>query len=646
MSLLILMVLFGGGGWLLMRVLTTITTEQTQWAAWRVRVPAGVAAATLRDALVDGVGMGAAWLWLVPTAQGRQLLLQTTAATHALLITTLRDRIPLATLRPVTLTLPLLRWRRGSADDQIVQGWMLRNGVVQAVHATPQRWGFSRAMIWLLGLLRPQPWAGDLPLDEAAVLPNLPSLSTQLPAVAGVRWRFSADVALPLGTPLDLRGPAPQRWATVAQLVDQSLHAHASVLALVTPAHAATVLPLLEPLGERLRVVDGRQPAVTTTLDVAAWLDDAAMTTVLGHMADLQPHDALWQTIPPLLAHWRSRAHPSLGDLIALAGQVIAAPDRAAIDQRMAAQRWAVRLRRWRTLDWLSVFATPGDDLPLLLQRGGVVVVVLPDDAEQAALIQRIIAMALPSWQAVSPRPLLTVSDLPWAEATLQGGDQLAPRGAWHGYLGGGVIPTTGVLKAHGLDPWMLVTMPGLLLAHAEVCVHVAAPWDTAPDMAVPEAPPSHVFWQCDPTDLFQPVMALPSTAVGGAASCGIPAQLASPEPLLARSLPPVAQVTHDAVLRDDQLHALIEALLADRRNGVSTKQAATVLGVDRALAERLVALATEQLASVLGTHSRHGLLLKRDVTEAEVWALVGIDADDDERTEAVLAEEPLCMDA
>ncbi|WP_110519946.1 hypothetical protein [Herpetosiphon llansteffanensis] len=644
MSVLILIVLISGGSWLLWRVLATITTEQAQWSAWRVRVPAGIDASTLRDALVDGVGMGAAWLWLVPTTHGRQLLLQTTPATHTLLMTTLRERIPLATLRPVTLTMPILRWRRGGADDQTMQGWALRNGVVQAVHATPQRWGWSLALVWMVGLLRPQPWVGDLPLDEAALLPDLPSLPTQLPAVAGVGWQFSPDVALPLGTPLDLRGPAAQRWATVAQLVDQSLHAHASVVALVTPAHAATLVPMLEPLGERLRVVDGRQPAVTTTLDVAAWLDDTAMTTMLAQMADLQPDDALWQTIPTLLAHWRSRAHPSLGDLLALAGQVIAAPDRAAIEQRMAAQRWAVRLRRWRTLDWLSVFATPCDDLPLLLQRGGVVVVVLPDNAEQAALVQRIIAMALPAWQAGSPRPILTVSDLPWAEATLQGGDQLAPRGAWHGYLGGGVIPTTGVLKAHGLDPWMLVTMPGLLLAHAEVCVHVAAPWDTHLGMAQPEAPPSHVFWQCDPIDLFQPVMALPTTAAGGATSRGIPAQLASPEPLLARSLPPVAQVSHDAVLSDDQLHALLEALLADRRNGVSTKQAATVLGVDRGFAERLVALATDRLAAVLGTHSRHGLLLKREVTEAEVWALVGIDAD--ETADALSEEEPVCMDA
>ncbi|KPL80863.1 hypothetical protein [Herpetosiphon geysericola] len=646
MSLLVFVLMVGGVGWLLMRVLTTITTEQAQWSAWRIRVPAGMDASTLRDALVDGVGMGAAWLWLVPTAHGRQLLLHTTPATYALLMTTLRERIPLATLRPVTLTLPILRWRRGGADDQTMQGWALRNGVVQAVHATPQRWGWSLALVWVLGLLRPHPWVGDLPLDEAALLPDLPSLPMQLPAVAGVAWQFSADVALPLGTPLDLRGPAAQRWATVAQLVDQSIHAHASVLALVTPAHAATILPLLEPLGERLRVVDGRQPAVTTTLDVAAWLDDTAMTTLLGQMADLQPHDSLWQTIPTLLAHWRNRAHPSLSDLIALAGQVMNTPDRAAIDQRMAAQRWAVRLRRWLTLDWLSVFATPGDDLPLLLQRGGVVVVVLPDDAEQAALVQQIIAMALPSWQAASPRPLLTVSDIPWAEATLQGGDQLAPRVAWHGYLGGGVIPTTAVLKAHGLDPWMLVTMHGLLLAHAEVCVHVAAPWDAAPGMAAPEAPPSHVFWQCDPTDLFQPVMALPSTAAGEVESRGTPMPLASPPPLTARSLPPVAQLTHDAMLSDDQLHALIEALLADRRNGVSTKQAATVLGVDRGLAERLVALATERLASVLGTHSRHGLLLKREVTEAEVWALVGIDADDDACTEEVPEEEPVCMDA
>ena len=644
MSLLVLIVLISGGIWLLRRVLATITTEQAQWVVWRVRVPARVDAALLRDALVDGVGMGSAWLWLVPTAQGRHLLLQTRVATQTLLMTTLRDRIPLATLRPVILTLPPLRWRRGGVgDDQTVQGWMVRNGVVQTVHATPQRWGFSCAMVWALGLVRPQLWDGDLPLDEAAVLPNLPSLSTQLPAVAGVVWRFSAGVALPLGTPLDLRGPAAQRWATVAQLVDQSLRAHASLLALVTPAHAATLVPMLEPLGDRLRVVDGRQPAVTTTLDVAAWLDDTAMTTLLGQMADLQPHDPLWQTIPTLLAQWRSRAHPSLGDLLMLAGQVMATPDRAAIDQRMAAQRWAVRLRRWRTLDWLSVFATPCDDLPLLLQRGGCVVVVLPDDAEQAALMQRIFAMALPAWQAGSPRPILTVSDLPWAEATLQCGVQLAPRIAWHGYLGGGVIPTTAVLKAHGLDPWMLVTMPGLLLAHAEACVRVVAPWDTSAAIDAPTAPPSHIFWQCDPTDLFQPVVTLPSTAAGGVEPP--PAvEPRTPQPLVARSLPPVAQVSHDAVLSDNQLHALLEALLADRRNGVSTKQAATVLGVDRALAERLVTLATDRLAAVLGTHSRHGLLLKREVTEAEVWALVGIDAD--ETADAMPEEEPVCMDA
>ncbi|ABX07736.1 hypothetical protein Haur_5108 (plasmid) [Herpetosiphon aurantiacus DSM 785] len=644
MSLLILMVLFGGGGWLLMRVLATITTEQAAWVAWRVRVPAGVDAATLRDALVDGVGMGAAWLWLVPTAQGWQLLLQTTPATHTLLLTTLHARCPMATLRPVTLTVPALRWRRGGvADAQIVQGWMLRNGVVQAVHATPQRWGGSLALVWLLGLVRPQPWDGDLPLDEAALLPDLPSLSALLPAVAGVAWRFRADVALPLGTPLDLIGPAPQRWATVAQLVEQSLSAHASLVALVTPAHAATLVPMLDPLGQRLRVVDGRQPAVTTTLDVAAWLDDAAMTTLLGQLADLQPHDPLWATIPTLLAHWRSRPHPSLGDLIALAGQVLATPDQAAIDQRMAAQRWPVRLRHWRTLEWLSLFATPCDDLPLLLQRGGVVVVVLPDDVAPAAVVQSILAMAIPAWQAMSPRPILTVSDQPWAEATIQCGDQRAARVAWHGYLGGGVFPITAVLKAHGLDPWMLVTMRGLLLTHAEVCVHVADPWPTGP-IAPPDAPPSHVFWQCDPTDLFQPVVALPSTAAGGVEPASALVALLD-HPPTARPMPPVAQRTHDAVLRDDQLHALIEALLADRRNGVSTKQAATVLGVDRGLAERLVALVAERMAAVLGTHPRQGLLLKREVDEAEVWALVGIEADPDETDEGH-EEEAVCMDA
>ncbi|GAA5530972.1 hypothetical protein [Herpetosiphon gulosus] len=644
MSLLILILLVGGGGWLLMRVLATITTDQTAWMVWRVRVPAGVAATTLRDALVDGVGMGSAWLWLVPTAQGRQLVLQTTPATHSLLLTTLHERIPLATLRPVTLTLPALRWRRGGgADPQTVQGWMLRNGMVQAVHATPQRWGFARAMVWLLGLLRPQPWTGDLPLDEAALLPDLPSLPALLPVVDGVGWRFSADIALPLGTPLDLVGPASQRWVTVAQLVEQSLTAHASVVALVTPAHAATLVPMLEPLGQRLRVVDGRQPAVTTTLDVAAWLDDAAMTTLLGMLADLQPHDALWQTMPTLLAHWRSRPHPSLGDLIALAGQVLATPNHAAIDQRMAAQRWQVRLRHWRTLDWLSVFATPCDDLPLLLQRGGVVVVVLPADPAQAAVLQSILAMALPSWQAGSPRPILTVSDHPWAEATIQSGDARAPRTVWHGYLGGGVLPTTAVLKAHRLDPWMLVTMRGLVLAHAEVCVHVADPWCTIGPIAPLDAPPSHVFWQCDPADLFQPVVALPSTAAGGAEPASAALVTDPMQPPTARAMPPVAQVTHDAVLTDDQLHALIEALLADRRNGVSTKQAATVLGVDRGLAERLVALAAERFAAVLGNHPRQGLLLKRDVTEAEVWAMVGLDGDD---TDGAIAEESLCMDA
>jgi len=645
MSLLILILLLGAASWLLLRVLATIATEQAQWAAWRVRVPAGVAGATLRDALVDGVGMGAAWLWLVPTAQGRQLLIQTTAATHALLLTTLHERLPLATLRPVTLTLPALRWRRGGVDDdQTVAGWMLRNGVVQAVHATPQRWGWSLAVVWVLGLVRPQPWDGDLSLDEAALLPDLPSLPTLLPAVDGVAWQFSPDVALPLGTPLDLIGPASQRWATVAQLVTQSLTAHASVVALVTPAHAATLVPMLDPLGQRLRVVDGRQPAVTTTLDVAAWLDDTAMTTLLGMLADLQPHDPLWQTIPILLAHWHSRPQPSLGDLIALAGQVLATPDQAAIDQRMAAQRWQVRLRRWRTLDWLSLFATPCDDLPLLLQRGGVVVVVLPDDAAQAAVLQSILAMALPSWQAGSPRPILTVSDHPWVDATIQCGDQRVPRVAWHGYLGGGVLPTTAVLKAHRLDPWMLVTMRGVLLAHPEVCVHVATPWMTGP-IAPLDAPPSHVFWQCDPADLFQPVVALPSTAAGGAEPA-TPVLVPDPTPPpTARAMPPVAHITHDAVLTDDQLHALLEALLADRRNGVSTKQATTVLGVDRGLADRLVALAAERLAAVLGTHPRQGLLLKRDVTEVEVWALVGIDADPDE-TDGAIEEEAVCMDA
>lgn len=644
MSLLILIVLFGGVGWLLMRVLATITTEQTQWATWRVRVPAGGDAATLCEALVDGVGMGAAWLWLVPTAQGRQLVLQTTPATHTLLMTTLHERCPLATLRPVTLSLPALHWRRGGvANDQTVQGWMLRNGVVQAVHATPQRWGWSLTVVWLLGLLRPQPWNGDLPLDEAAILPDLPSLPTLLPAVDGVVWRFSPDVALPLGTPLDLAGPASQRWATVAQLVTQSLTAHASVVALVSPAHAATLVPMLDPLGQRLRVVDGRQPAVTTTLDVAAWLDDAAMTTLLGMLADLQPHDPLWQTIPTLLTHWRSRSHPSLGDLIALAGQVLATPDQAAIDLRMAAQRWQVRLRRWRTLDWLSLFATPCDDLPVLLQRGGVVVVVLPDDAVQAAVLQSILAMAIPAWQAGSPRPILTVSDHLWVEATIQCGDARAPRTAWHGYLGGGVLPTTPVLKAHQLDPWMLVTMRGVLLAHAEICVHVATPWAAVAAAPPADAPLSHIFWQCDPTDLFQPVVALPSTAAGGiepASAALVPDPTPSP---IARAMPPVAHLTHDAVLTDDQLHALIEALLADRRNGVSTKQAATVLGVDRGLADRLVALASERLAVVLGTHPRQGLLLKREVAEAEVWALVGIGVDD---ADAAMVEESVCMDA
>jgi len=64
---------------------------------------------------------------------------------------------------------------------------------------------------------------------------------------------------------------------------------------------------------------------------------------------------------------------------------------------------------------------------------------------------------------------------------------------------------------------------------------------------------------------------------------------------------------------------------------------------VDRGLADRLVALAAERLAAVLGTHPRQGLLLKRDVTEAEVWALVGIGADE---ANEEIAEEAVCMDA
>ena len=653
-------------GLLLVSMLRSAMDEQQAWQWRRVRVPVTITVNDLRMAFDDLLLTASYEWWLVHQADHTTALV---VYAHPLVLQNIEKAItsalPAVSFRVMNLAIPPVPWgivrsdvdnpRPQTAHAVCVIGHQGKRSVAVTKTSGVEAWTiqsipFARWLPWATIRILLRFWGHThtelFPdtLDAGMAMPDLPSIPTHMPTVDGVVWQFGRDqheyaVTLPLGTHLDVLGSdLNARRDALTHLLRQSVHHQASCVALLTPDHADAASQAVQQLGNRVRVVDYRVLATTTTIDCAAWLADEDLTILIATMAGLAASDPLWLTIAPTIQRWRTQPNANLATLCAALCTPAAGAGQA-IDQRMTAQRWRTRLAHWFTVRWMGLFATPGDDIEAWLRCGGVVLVVLPPLPDAASMLQMILASAVQRWQARMERPIISISDVPWKTAIIQLGGQRAAREAWHLYVGGRT-PRTALLRQWRYDPITLHDFTGSLLLAPHCVAHCVQPWRVATSESNKTAPESHTFWQCAPEALFQPAVELPKNAAGtrGASTPAAPIQapsFARIPPTLAHLVPTPMTTAPIVPLSAEHMTTLISAMLADRRNGVSPKKAALLLSTSREQAELLLTELHARWPHIILKPTFGGLRIHADISDADVWEAIrpadGTKAPDDQ---------------